>query len=135
MTKGKLQTIAAGLYEALNVSPAGKHEAIMQNAFKMLERSRLLSRENEFLNILQGISDKEEGIVRAKVYSRYGLSAKEEDKIKDIIKRRTGKEHISIESIKKEDVIGGVRIEIGDTVIDTTLKSRLKQLSKHLTKN
>ena len=134
MTKGKLQTIAAGLYQALKDNP-DRAAGIMQNAFRMLEKSRLLGKEKEFMSLLGEIADRDHGIVRARVYSRHKLTQSEEEGVAEMVKARHKTGTVEIENIIDETLLGGMRIEVGDTVIDSTLKSKVKQLHKHLTKN
>ncbi len=69
-----------------------------------------------------------EGKVEVEVVSAYALEAEQEGVIADAVKRRVGKE-VDIKSTVDPALVGGVIIRIGDTVIDASLRGRLKQLA------
>ncbi len=69
-----------------------------------------------------------EGIARVTVTSAYPLEDDQEEKIRKIMAKRTGKK-VEIDTRVDESLIGGVVIRAGDSVIDASLRGRLKQLS------
>ncbi len=70
-------------------------------------------------------------LVSAAAYTAVPLSAAEMDALKVKLTQLTGKE-ISLENIIDDSVIGGIRLKIGDRVIDGSLKRRLEDLKGNL---
>lgn len=70
-------------------------------------------------------------LVSAAAYTAVPLSGAEMDALTVKLKQLTGKE-ISLENIIDSSVIGGIRLKIGDRVIDGSLKRRLEDLKDNL---
>lgn len=70
-------------------------------------------------------------LVSAAAYSAVALSAAEMDALKAKLAQLTGKA-ISLENIIDPSVIGGIRLKVGDRVIDGSLKRRLEDLKGNL---
>lgn len=69
----------------------------------------------------------ENSIVKATIYSAYKLSKDQVDDFVRLIKEKKGVV-IEPEVVIDESLIGGVKIEYGDQVLDLSIKSRLAQL-------
>ncbi|MBM2830816.1 MAG: H(+)-transporting two-sector ATPase [Gammaproteobacteria bacterium] len=72
--------------------------------------------------------DRAEGVAGVEVISAYPLDDNQQEKIKKIMAKRLGKK-IDITTRIDKSLIGGAVIRAGDSVIDASLKGRLKQLS------
>lgn len=70
-------------------------------------------------------------LVSAAAYTAVPLSATEMDALKTKLAQMTGKA-ISLENIIDTSVIGGIRLKVGDRVIDGSLKRRLEDLKDNL---
>ncbi len=68
-----------------------------------------------------------EGIAEVDVISAYPLEDQQQEKIKQIMARRLGKK-IKFTTHVDQSLIGGAVIRAGDSVIDASLRGRLKQL-------
>lgn len=110
------------------------HEAI-QNVLKFLSRKRLLSKSKEILEILKRIINQEEGIMVAKVTSASKLDHGAKEDLKHSLKKRYKAKEILLEEKLNEKLLGGVKIEMNDEVIDLTLKNQIGQLQRYLTRN
>lgn len=62
------------------------------------------------------------------VASAYKLTAAEEENLKKVLAKKLGKE-INLQSEVDKTLIGGVLIRAGDTVIDSSVRGKLQQLS------
>lgn len=71
------------------------------------------------------------GEARAEVQSARPLTAAETAAIGRALERRTGKT-IRLTSDVRPELIGGVRVVMGDTVLDGTVRSQLERLSRTL---
>ncbi len=72
-----------------------------------------------------------EGIVEVEVVSAFPVESDEQKKIADAMGKRLGKK-IEISTRIDESLIGGIIIRAGDSVIDASVKGRLKQLGNEL---
>lgn len=98
----------------------------------LIEKKRF----NDFKGIAEAYRkeiDKINNIKRISVFSAVEL--KEQAKQKIVEKMQTKlKKNIVTEWLVNEEIIGGLVIKIGDDVIDTSLKNKLENLSKNITK-
>lgn len=69
-----------------------------------------------------------EGIIGVEVISAYPLEDDQKEKIMEVMTKRLGKK-IEISMRVDESLIGGAVIRSGDSVIDASLRGRLRQLS------
>jgi F-type H+-transporting ATPase subunit delta len=66
-----------------------------------------------------------------KVTSAFELSAEEQDKLKQALAKKLGKE-VNLQSDVDKSLIGGVVIRAGDLVIDSSVRGQLQQLAQTL---
>ncbi|MDB5085207.1 MAG: hypothetical protein JWN30_2093 [Bacilli bacterium] len=86
-------------------------------------------RENYLLAIYESFTakiDEAEGRIKAVVESAYPLTDKDLNKIAENLQSATGKT-VLISSILNESLIGGARIQVGDKVVDASVKGLLNQ--------
>lgn len=98
-------------------------------------KKRFLPRTSEILKKLEEIINEEGGIIEANIIYKNIPTKKLSDEIEEMIKKRYKAKEIK--SITKEDinVLGGVKIEVGDEVIDLTLRNKINQLQNYLITN
>ena len=84
----------------------------------------------EIHTLFEKLRAEAEGIVDVNVVSAYPLSEDQEEKIKQVMARRLGKD-VNISSDTNDALIGGVVIRAGDSVINASIKGRLEQLSQN----
>lgn len=94
-----------------------------------------MNKSKEILNGVRKITDKEGGVIRAKVSSRITLEKKIIDEIEDFIKKRYQAQNIVLEFETDKKLLGGIKIEVGDEIIDTTLKNKINKLENYLITN
>jgi F-type H+-transporting ATPase subunit delta len=73
-----------------------------------------------------------EGVVEIEISSAYALDDAEQQKISDTVRARLGKE-CELACEVDPELIGGAVIKIGDSVIDISLRGRLRALEQQLT--
>ena len=93
---------------------------------------------NESFSIIQDIHkqfldqvEKLNNIIRVSVTSPYKISDDLKDQISNLVNEISGSESVIEERIDSE-LIGGVVIRLGDTVIDGSIKNKVKQLRREL---
>ncbi len=67
----------------------------------------------------------------ARVETSVALTVSEKNALQKVLTRMVGRE-VRVESVVTPEVLGGLRIQIGDWVVDTTLTSQLDQMGRTL---
>ena len=132
MTKTSTSNIAKAIYLYLKDKKGGELELALKNAVEFLAKKNLLSRAPEILKYLEQIQKTDLGIVTTKVLSKNPLAKHSSDELKLAIKKRYEAEDVILEFEEDHSLLGGIRIETGDEVIDLSLKNKLNQLQAHL---
>jgi len=117
--------------EIMNKIFADQLSVTVRNFLNLLIDRR---RQNYLAEITQEFSrlaDEARNIVEAQVYSAVPLSEAQEARLKEQLMRMTGKNVRMIKEVCPE-LIGGVRVKIGDRVIDGTVAYKLKQMRQSL---
>jgi F-type H+-transporting ATPase subunit delta len=71
------------------------------------------------------------GIARAKVYTAAPLDADLERRLTDVLENITGKK-ILVEKHVDGSLIGGVSVRVGDSLLDSTIRTRLREMKEEL---
>jgi len=135
MAKISTKNVAEAIYESAKDKSGTELERALSNAKDFLVKKNLISKSAEILTHLQKLADKDSGTVRAKVLSSDKLSDHKVSEIKTSLKHRYKAEHIILDPEEDKTLIGGVRIEANDEIIDLSLKNKVKQLQNHLLAN
>ena len=72
-----------------------------------------------------------EGRAEAQVFTPYPLDEGQRDSLRKMLSSITGKQ-ITIEEVKSPELIGGIRVKVGDLVMDGSLSHTLQQAREHL---
>jgi len=127
------------LARAIHESSKGKEgvdlDDISKKAVNLITKKHLLSKSKEILTQLKKIMDKDEGNVRAKISSKIKIDKKTVDEIEEFIKKRYKAKNAILEFKIDEKLLGGIKLEIEDEILDTTLKNRIKKLQNYLITN
>ncbi len=104
---------------------------IVVNVLLLLtERSRMRQL-GEVVEAYQQIMDDSAGVVRVDVVSAVGLSEKIRARLMDTLSAVTGKE-IRLEYQQDGELIGGLKLQMGSTVFDGSIRTELEQLRQEL---
>jgi len=125
--------IARSIYEGAKESK-GSLSSYLKKVIKFLSKKRLISKSPEILSQLRKIVNKEEGIVEAKVGSVTKLSTETRHHLTHSLKKRYGAKDVILNEVIDERLLGGMRIEVGDEIIDLTMRNKIKQLQEYLIK-
>jgi F-type H+-transporting ATPase subunit delta len=74
-----------------------------------------------------------EGVSEVRVITAYELDAAQQQRIAEAMKKRLGRD-IEMSAEVDKSIIGGVIIRAGDSVIDASLRGRLRQLANEFAK-
>ena len=101
------------------------------NFFKVVTEGGRLGLIYEIEQAFNALVDEKAGVVEATVVSASPLSDQQAQQLTSTLGRRMGK---SIRLIQKQDpeLIGGLKVQVGSTVLDASLQGQLHQLKTQL---
>ena len=99
-----------------------------KNFVRILIDAERIGLANSIFNIFEQKRAAAEGISDVDVISAYPLDDAQINSVSDAISKRLGKK-VDINTADDKDLIGGVIIRVGDSVIDASLRGRLKELN------
>jgi F-type H+-transporting ATPase subunit delta len=126
--------IAQAIYSMTKGKVGAELDAISKNVVKFLARKRLLSKQKDILLRLRKIINEEEGILEARLTSARPLADKNKKELAEFLKKRYGKERVEFEERIDERLIGGFKVEVNDEVVDLSIKDKIGELQKYLTR-
>lgn len=107
--------------------------ADVRNLFLLLidrNREELTSEVIEqFINMM----NEEKGIAEATVYSVVPLSEEEMANLSNVFAKKLNKNKLILNNIVDESVIGGVKLRVGNTIYDGTVKGKLERIERSIT--
>jgi len=115
---------AQALYDSLKED---EKELVFKNFYALLIRNNDLKLINKIIEKIEEIDKEERGVVEVEVSSVKKLEGETIEKLRKLI----GKKAEIYEKIDPS-LIGGLKIQIGDLLIDGTLKARLNKLRRSL---
>lgn len=110
--------------------PAGLPDRGMQ-FLRLLVRNGRVAALPEIARQFAVLKNAHAGTAEAEVTSAYEMTAAQVDALRDILEKRFGKK-LTLTVTVDETLIGGVRVQIGDEVLDTSVRARLAQLRQGL---
>ena len=127
-----INNIARAIYESSLEKSGGDIDVVVKNAVSLISKKHLMGKSKEIIAQIEKIMDKNEGLVRASISSKVKLTKKETDEIEEFIKKRYKAKNTITEWKIDEKLLGGIKIEVGDEIIDTTLKNKIRKLENYL---
>ncbi len=101
------------------------------NLIRLLIEGRHVHRAPEILDEYERLVDEAEGRVRATVTAAVELSSDERELIGERLSKQIGKE-VRITARVDRRILGGLRLQYGDHLIDASVATRLQQLRRIL---
>lgn len=74
----------------------------------------------------------EQSIAEAKVYSVRPLTNSEQEEISTMIANKVGKRSLRLENIIDPDIIGGLKIQVGNQIFDGSVSGKLERMKREL---
>ncbi|MBB4823191.1 F-type H+-transporting ATPase subunit delta [Sporosarcina luteola] len=109
----------------------GVNPIILNTLFVLLDAKRM----DEVLNVFeafQELANNAAGIADAKVYSTRPLTDLERNSISTTFAHKVGKQALRIENIIDPSLIGGIRLQIGNQIYDSSIGAKLEKLQRKL---
>jgi len=99
---------------------------------KLLQKKKRLDLLKNIPTVFTDLFEEHKNIIRVTVNSTQKLSKPQLAKIEEKLRQRYDAESFIIENIIDRNLIAGIQIRIGDTIIDSNIKNKLHQLKKKL---
>jgi len=113
----------------LSAAFGDKTTATTLNFLYLLVRKRRVNLLSDIVVDYRAMVDEAHGRVVARVDTAVALDKKQLSALQQALARRTGK-NIEIQAGIDPSMIGGVRVRLGDTIIDGSIASRLERVRK-----
>ena len=132
MAKISTKNIAVSIYEATDGKSGATLDVAIKNIVNFLNNKNLLSQSPQILAELERIIDKKDGRVKMKVTSASDVGSEKKLALEDKIKTKYKAKEVVSEYLEDKNVLGGMKIEVGEDMMDYTYRNKLNQLEKHL---
>jgi F-type H+-transporting ATPase subunit delta len=105
--------------------------AELSNTLKLMVQEGSLDLLNEVGNALAQVNSDTSGPIKAEVTSAIELSADEQERLRSSLKARHG-DNLVFAFHVNPSLMGGLRVRVGDRLIDTSVASRLQTMRESL---
>ncbi|HXZ53486.1 MAG TPA: F0F1 ATP synthase subunit delta [Burkholderiales bacterium] len=110
---------------------AGKLSGEAENLVRVLADNQRLELLSEIREQFETLKNEREGVVEAQIVSAFELDPAQRSELTALLEKHTGRKVRSSVAVDKE-LIGGVRVVIGDKVIDASVRGQLHALENAL---
>ena len=105
----------------------GLEDENLRNFMMLLLRKRRLAGVDVILSVLEGLFREKEGVVDVHVYLPTTMDETELEKLKEEIRGVLGRP-LELHMHVDEELIGGLKLRIGDTMVDASVQGYLKKV-------
>lgn len=110
----------------------GQAQPYLLNTLHLLGERNRLQEIGGIADKFIALSNEAKGIEDAKVYSTRPLTEEERASISSVFAKRIGKQSLRIENIIDPSLIGGLRLQIGNRIFDSSISAKLERLQRQL---
>lgn len=130
-----MDNIALAIYLALKDASKQEQPGALRKVVEFLYKKRLISRKDEILERLKKIINYHEKKLEVKVSSAAPLEDSVNKELAENLTRRYGAKSIDLIENIDPTLLGGFKIEVGDEVIDLSIKNKVNKLQEYLIKS
>jgi len=124
--------LSVGDKESLFLSICGDAlNAQGRNFIRVLVGAERISLLPEIRSLFESLKDDAESVARAQIVSAFPLGDEELASLTAVLEKRFGKKIEAVVNVDQE-LIGGVRIMVGDTMIDASVQGELQAMANYL---
>ncbi|AUD14600.1 MULTISPECIES: F0F1 ATP synthase subunit delta [unclassified Planococcus (in: firmicutes)] len=102
------------------------------NTLQMLGERRRMNEVSDMTQAYIKLSNEEQGIEDATVYSTRPLTEEETASLSTAFAKSIGKNSLRIENVIDPSLIGGLRLQIGNRIFDSSVSTKLARLQRQL---
>ena len=126
--------VTGGDVEKLMLSVCGDRiDGQARNLVQLLVRNGRLSVLAEIQNLFEQLKAEDEGVIEANIASAYPLQDQQLEQIVNMLAKRYNKKISPTVGVDSE-LIGGIKVQVGDKVWDASVRGRLQEMATALTK-
>ena len=127
-------TVTSGDVEKLMLSVCGERiDGQARNLVQLLVRNGRLAVLAEVQSMFEQLKSEDEGVIEATIDSAFPLQDQQLEKIVNILTKRYNKKISPTVGVDSE-LIGGIKVQVGDKVWDASVRGRLQEMATALTK-
>lgn len=120
-------------YQLLDDSFKSSIEGYVLNFLKLLVKKRRITHIKDICIAFVAQCNEQLGIEEGIVYSSYALSLEEIAQIESSVGQSENKK-VTLKAIVDETLIGGIKVQLNNRIIDASIKNKLEALKKELMK-
>ena len=132
MAKISDKNVAEAIYRAARGKSGHEQKEILRQAVRVLAKKNLLGKSKTILSVLGRIADQDQKIIRARLKSAHHVSEHSKDELARFLKKRYGAREVEFSSAYDKNLLGGLKVEVEDEIMDNTLKGRIQKLENYL---
>ena len=132
MTTLSNNDIACAIYLVSKDKTHAELHNVIDKVVKFLVRKRLLSKTGDILERLNKIINNENKKIIVKLLSAKKLKEEIKKELISFLRERYKAEEIIFMETIDEKLLGGIRVEVNDEIIDLTVKNKIKKLQEYL---
>ena len=127
--------IARAMHATISDKSSGHVHEAHKKIINFLRKRRLMPKVPAILAQLEKLINSEQGVVLAKVLSAHRLSDEREKELVHFLKKRYSGKVVALTKTLDHKLLGGMRVEVGDEVIDLTIRNKMRKLEEYLTRD
>ncbi|PAE18012.1 hypothetical protein CHH91_00460 [Virgibacillus sp. 7505] len=104
----------------------------VRNTLKLLLDAGRISSIPQVADAFQTLYDEKQGTAQATVYSVRELSEAERQSVAETFAKKLGKQAVSIDNKIDPTLLGGLKVRIGNTIYDSSIKTKLTRIERNL---
>ena len=121
---------AQALYELTKDKPESEVSVVIEKFVKNLKRNGLLNKVEDIVKKFVEIFNKENDIIEAKIFTSRKLDDNEVNDIKKFLLKKYNAEKIETRMKVDKNLKGGIKIVVGEEIIDNSVLGRLQKLKQ-----
>lgn len=126
ISKEQKKTFLANVFASVS-------ESILNTLYILIDNKRI-DILPEIANEYVVLANEERNVADATVYS-IRLLSEEKLNIAEAFAKKTGKDAIRVKNVVDEDLLGGIKVRIGNRIYDGSLQGKLARIQRELMKN
>ena len=134
MAKVKTKDLAEALLHLTEGKSAEETKKILTEFVQYLAKKSFLGKGDKIMEEYRALYNKKHEILEATVILLNRMPDKDLKELSESLKKKFGAKQVHINQQVDQRVLGGMKVKIGDTIYDSTLKNTLAQLKTSLLK-
>ncbi len=127
-----LRQYARALYEITRDQDKAAAKKSVDRTFELLQSKGLGAKGAELLAEVERLDNEAQGRITATLRSAHRLDEEVVEKIEKMIRQRSGAKEVVLDKVIDKDVLGGIIVSYGDTILDMSLATTVDQLVEEI---